>query len=181
VVYVDIDPVAVAEGLEILDDNEHATSIRGTVLDIPDVLAHPSVVELIDFTRPVAVILCAVLHFVTDDDAVRTALDQLRAVSVPDSYLILSHGTRPDADVAAEDRARFAADDQVMQDVYASRTTTPVRMRGRSEIETYFRGYGPVDPGLTWVGDWRPDGAYPDEFGGNARLASILGGVGVRT
>jgi hypothetical protein len=52
-------------------------------------------------------------------------------------------------------------------------------MRPRADIEALFSGYDLVDPGLTWVGAWRPDAGQPDEFGGDARLASILGGVAV--
>ena len=69
VVYVDIDPVAVAEGLEILADNACATSILGNVLDPPAILSHAEVANLIDFRQPVAFIMCALLHFVPDDDA----------------------------------------------------------------------------------------------------------------
>ena len=180
VVYVDIDPVAVSEGLDILDANAYATSIRGNVLDTPAILSHSSVLELLDFSQPVAVILCALLHFVTDDEAAHAAVGSLRSASAPGSYLILSHGTVPDADVAVEEREKFAADDKMMQGVYATKTTTPVRMRQRVGVEVFFDGYDLVEPGLAWVGDWRPDGNQPDEFGGNARLASILGGVGVR-
>ena len=180
VVYMDIDPVAVAEGLDLLEGNDYATSIHGNVHDTAAIVAHPSVRSLLDLSRPIGIIACAVLHFVTDDAAAQAAITHLASVSVPGSHLILSHGTRPDADVDAEERARFAADDQVMRGVYASKTTTPVRMRPRADVERLFAGYDLVDPGLTWVGDWRPDGRHPDEFDGNARLSSILGGVGVR-
>jgi len=126
VVYVDMDPVAVSEGLEILDGNKNATSIRGNVLDIPAILSHPRVAELIDFSEPVAIILCAVLHFVTDDDAAYAAVDRLRSVSAPGSYLILSHGTPPEETVEAVERAEFAEGENVVKGVYARQTTTPL-------------------------------------------------------
>ena len=62
--------------------------------------------------------------------------------------------------------------------VYARRTTTPIRMRSRADVEAFFDGYDMVDPGLTFVGEWRPVGADQPEFAGNPRLASILAGVG---
>jgi hypothetical protein len=178
VVYVDIDPVAVAEGLEILAGNDVATSIRGNVLDASAILAHPSIAELIDFEQPVAIIMCALLHFVPDDELAHGAVATFRSASTPGSYLILSHGTHPDATVGAQERAEFAADDKVIQGVYAHKTTTPVRMRSRADVEAFFDGYDMVDPGLTWVGAWRPVGSDQVEFGGDSRLASILGGVG---
>jgi S-adenosyl methyltransferase len=178
VVYVDIDPVAVSEGIEILDGNDYATSIRGNVLDTPAILAHPSVAELIDFSQPIGIILCALLHFVPDDQAAHAAVATLRSASAPGSYLVMSHGALPDLDVAAVERARFAEDDKVMKGIYASKTTTPVRMRQRAEVETFFEGYDLVEPGLAWVGEWRPTPADVDEFDGSPRLAAILGGVG---
>ncbi|HEY2792973.1 MAG TPA: SAM-dependent methyltransferase, partial [Micromonosporaceae bacterium] len=73
VVYVDIDPVAVAESLAILEGNDRATAIRGDLRDAAAILSAPEVGAL-DFGRPVAVLLCAVLHFMPDDDEVRTAI-----------------------------------------------------------------------------------------------------------
>jgi len=180
VVYVDMDPVAVSEGLEILDGNPNATSIRGNVLDTAAVLAHPSVTELIDFSAPVAIILCAMLHFVPDDEVARGAITTLREACVPGSHLIVSHGTVPDASAAPEFRSEFADSEKVVKGVYAQQTTTPVRMRPRADIESFFEGYDLAEPGLTWVGAWRPDGADQPEFDGDSSLASILGGVGTK-
>jgi O-methyltransferase involved in polyketide biosynthesis len=178
VVYVDIDPVAVAEGLEILADNPHATSIRGDVLDAPAILAHRRVAALIDFRKPVAFIMCALLHFVPDDEAAQAAITTFRGASAPGSYLILSHGTVPDETVATRERDEFAEDEKVVRSVYSRRTTTPIRMRSRTAVEAFFEGYDLVDPGLAFVGEWRAVGPDQPEFAGNSRLASILAGVG---
>lgn len=179
VVYVDIDPVAVSEGLELLDGNEHATSIRGNVCDPRAILAHPAVARLIDPRQPVAIILCAVLHFVTDDQEARAAVATLRDACAPGSYLVLSHGTQQgDVSLDTRQRAELAEDIKVVHSVYAAQTSTPVRVRARAEIETFFDGYDLVDPGITWVGQWRADSADQPEFGGNSSLATILGGVG---
>jgi hypothetical protein len=178
VVYVDIDPVAVSEGLEILENNEFATAIRGDVLAASAIVEHRAVAQLIDFSQPVAIIACALLHFVPDDAAAHAAIKTFRDASVPGSYLILSHGTPPDGTVDAAERAEFAEGEKAVQGVYAGRTTTPVRMRSRADIESFFEGYDLVDPGLSWVGEWRPIAADQVEFDGNSRLSAILGGVG---
>ncbi len=178
VVYVDIDPVAVAEGLDILADNPHATSIRGDVRGAPAILRHRRVAALIDPSQPVAFILCAVMHFVPDDEVARAAITTFRDASAPGSCLILSHGTVPDETVEVSERDEFAEDERVVQGVYSRRTTTPLRMRSRADVETFFDGYDLVDPGLVFVGEWRPEGEDQPEFGGNSRLASILAGVG---
>lgn len=179
VVYVDIDPVAVAEGLELLAHNRYATSIRGDVRDPSAILRHRAIAELIDFSQPVAIIMCALLHFVQDDDAASEAVATFRAACVPGSYLILSHTTPPDIWVDEKERAAVAESEQELRAVYARRTATPVRMRSRAAIEEYFDGYDLVDPGLEWVGRWRHEGEDEAEFGGDPRMSGLIGGVGI--
>lgn len=176
VVYVDIDPVAVSEGLEILEGNDGATAIRGSVTDIDAILAHPEVVRLIDFSQPVAFLLCAVLHFVTDDEAAHGAVARLRKVACPGSYLILSHGT-PDEDQAAQTDRQD--DENAVQDVYTRQTTTPFRLRDRREVTAIFNGFELVEPGLVWAPSWRPDAGDAAEFHDEPHLSSMLSGVGV--
>jgi len=180
VVYVDIDSVAVAEGLEILEGNPHATSIRGNLLDTAAILAHPSVAELIDFDQPVAIILCAVLHFVPDDEAAHRAVSELVAATCAGSRLILSHGTLPDETIDQQEKAEFAAADKLITGMYTRQTTTPVRMRERSDIETFFEGYDLVEPGIVFVPEWHPRPDDVDEFAGEPHQSAILAGVGIR-
>src|SRR5215218_6066853 len=73
IVYVDIDPVAVRQSEEILMDNANATVIQGDLRQPETILEHPDVQRFLDFDKPVAVLLMAILLFVTDDeDAYRT-------------------------------------------------------------------------------------------------------------
>ena len=66
VVYVDTDPVAVAHSRLILGGNERATVIHEDLRRPGEILEHPDVRQLIDFDQPVALMLVAVLHFVSD-------------------------------------------------------------------------------------------------------------------
>lgn len=67
VVYVDIDPVAVAHSRAILDGNPHATVVQADVAEPDTILNDPLVREVLDFDRPIAVLLLGVLHFVPDE------------------------------------------------------------------------------------------------------------------
>src|SRR3954462_5904574 len=67
VAYVDIDPVAVAASLELLEGNDRATAIRADPRDTRAILEHPQLKRLIDFDQPVAVLLVSMLHFVDDE------------------------------------------------------------------------------------------------------------------
>jgi hypothetical protein len=147
VVYIDTDPVAVAHGQAILRDTGSVAAIGGDLRHTGEILADPRVTKLIDFTRPVAVLLIAVLHFVPDTDDPGGIVGTLRDRLAPGSHLVISHGTTD----ALPDEA-----DAVGQ-VYKG-TSTPLSLRPRAAIAALFAGFELVEPGLTWVTDWRPDG-----------------------
>jgi SAM-dependent methyltransferase len=179
VVYVDVDPVAVSEGLEILEGNGHATAIQGNLRDSATILAHPEVLRLLDFNQPVAIILCAVLHFIPSDEEALAAVANLRDAVGPGSFLILSHAT-PDG-LGQEQEAGIDDREEVVQAVYTRQTATPFRMRQRAEVATFFTGFDLVDPGLVWVPAWQPHAGDPTEFIDEPRRSSILAGVAKRS
>ncbi|NUS42202.1 MAG: hypothetical protein HOQ24_00665 [Mycobacteriaceae bacterium] len=147
VVYVDIDPVAVAMSGALLADNRSARVVQGDFTDIDAVLTHPDVRALLDFDEPVAVLMVALLHFVPDSAEPGTAIGRIRDVLSPGSYLALSHfssdGPPEDvADVVAMSRA----------------TPTPLHLRPGARIASFFDGFTLVEPGLVELDTWRPDG-----------------------
>lgn len=171
VVYVDIDPVAVAESLEILERNPLATAIRGDLNAPQTILTHPQVRKLLDFNQPIALLLCAVLHFITDDEVAYTTVERLLGAVAPGSYLVVSH-------TALEDTPIDPDDIDVIHRVYRQQTTTPFKVRTRGEIERFFKGLEMVDPGVTLVPQWRPAPDDPPEFRDNPRQCPGLAGLG---
>jgi SAM-dependent methyltransferase len=168
VVYVDIDPVAVLEGLDILEGNEFATAIRGDARDAEAVLANPQVRRLIDFDRPAALLLCAVLHFVPDNEVATGAVSTLLEALPSGSYLVISH--------AAPEQVEENFD--VVNDIYRKQTTTPFKLRTRDEVGSFFSGLGMVEPGLVWLPQWRPAAGDPADFIADPPRCVALGGVG---
>jgi S-adenosyl methyltransferase len=168
VVYVDIDPMAVMESLEILDGNESATAVQGDLRDAPAILRHPEVHRLLDFSQPVGLLLVSVLHFVPDDAAAYDAVAQYRAALPSGGYLVLSHASSE----AFEHLYQQASD---KQDVYRQQTPTPGTSRTRADVERFFTGLELVDPGVVRLGEWRPDpvAADPDLTGGDGSWAGI--------
>jgi hypothetical protein len=65
-VYVDVDPVAIAHSRAILAGNENATIVEADLRGPEKILADPASGQLIDLTQPVALLLVAVLHFISD-------------------------------------------------------------------------------------------------------------------
>ncbi|GAA3430979.1 SAM-dependent methyltransferase [Kutzneria kofuensis] len=147
VVYVDNEPVAVAHSLDLLRDNPYATCIQEDITRPNSVLHHPETTRLLDFSQPIMVLMCAVLHFIPDE---RRPADVVRAYSdamASGSYLALSHATATDypdqlADVIA---------------IYRQ-TQNTAHLRTRSEITTMLAPFEHlVFPGVVYTPQWRPE------------------------
>ena len=171
VVYVDIDPVAIAESHEILDDQERVTALRADLTQPETVLDHPEVRRLLRFDEPIAILSVAVLHFVADDALAYGALERYVAAAAPGSYLAISHGSVPE-------EAHIDELSQTAENVYQARTSTPVQGRSRAGVERFFAGLELVEPGLVWLPQWRPAPDDAADFADHPAECLILGGVG---
>jgi hypothetical protein len=89
---VDIDPVAVAHSRAMLVGVPGTAVVQGDARRGGDP-GRPEVRELIDFDQPVAVMLVAVLHFVSDAEDPAGAVAALRAAVPSGSYVAISHAT----------------------------------------------------------------------------------------
>ncbi|MEV4538512.1 SAM-dependent methyltransferase [Asanoa sp. NPDC049518] len=169
VVYVDIDPVAVAESRELLHGNDLATAIHGDLRDPKAILADQG---LLDLGRPVAVVLAAVLHFVPDDTQAYDLVDELLAALPAGSHLVISHGAA-ETFLPADERTAAA------RAVYTRQTSTAGKPRTRQEVERFF---GPrcelLDPGVTWAPDWRPAPGDPTDFEHDTSRSGMWAAVG---
>jgi SAM-dependent methyltransferase len=157
VVYVDIDPIAVAHSQAILASTNDAAAVCGDLRAPRDLLADEDVRRLIDFGQPVALLLVFVLHFISDADRPRELIAELRDALAPGSYLVVSHAT-------ADDQPRTA---QVMKKMYDRTVSTPIAPRSHAEILRFFDGFELVDPGLVPVPEWRPESPAPPGFWGS--------------
>lgn len=167
VVYVDIDPVAVAYSHHILQSSPNVTTIEGDVRLPDEILSHSDTRRLIDFNRPFAVLLVAMLHYVTNDTEAEYSLRKLREALPSGGYLALSHVTNEVATGDQEERVRS---------VFA-KTSLPIKGRSRAEITAFLEGLELVDPGVVFAPQWLPSG--PDELLLNEpRRATFLVGVG---
>ncbi|WP_067829117.1 SAM-dependent methyltransferase [Nocardia inohanensis] len=164
VVYVDIDPVAVAHSQAILADNPLAEVVHADVADPAAILADPAVAKLIDFDRPVAVLLLGVLHFVPDEADPVAAVARLLEVCAPGSYVAITHAT-------ADGQPQEVLDAQKL----SGRTSTEIVLRSRAEIAAYFLDWKLVEPGLVHLPLWRPDNAA--DVGETPERSGAYGGL----
>jgi SAM-dependent methyltransferase len=169
VVYVDLDPVAVAHSQAMLAGNPDAAAVHADARHPRTILAHRQVRSLLNFNQPIAVMLVAVLHLIGDADDPAGITAQLADAVVPGSYLAISHLTgegRPEEDVAKVEES-------------IGRTATPLTVRTRAQIAEMFAGLGLVEPGLVWVPLWHPDSPGDlDGFDNHPERSGVLGGIG---
>ena len=167
VVYVDNDPVVVVHGQAVLHAVDTATIVEADARFPDKILGHSDVRALIDFDEPVAVLLLATLHFVTEAEDPYGIIARLREVMAPDSYLVVSH-------VTADPRPH--AEDAVTA-VYRQ-ATAPMVPRTREQVQRFFDGFELVQPGVVYVPEWHPDweGEHVDP-----ETTFMLGGVGRKT
>ena len=146
VAYVDNDPIVSAHSMSLLDDDTNTSVVLADLRDPRAVLDHPDVHKVIDFDEPVALLLVAVLHFITEAEDPDRIVATLRDALPAGSCLVLSHAT---VDIHDNDR-----EDAVK--VYNSATAT-MNPRDRARVLEFFGDFTLVDPGLTLVPDWRPE------------------------
>ena len=152
VVYVDIEPVAIAHSEALLGDNPRAAAILADVRRPSDILDHPTTKALIDFSRPVGLFAVALMHSITDEDEARRVIGTFKDALPPGSYLTIGVWTTDDA--PRDVMEKYAEMSQVL--------TTPGRPRERAAVLRYFEGFDLVEPGLVHSPAWRPDG--PDDL-----------------
>ncbi|MEU4161527.1 SAM-dependent methyltransferase [Actinoplanes sp. NPDC026670] len=163
VVYVDTDPTAVLYARHLLDDDGQTAIVHGDLLEPAAILATPEVRGLLDLSRPVGILMIAVLHFVPDGPELDAALRAYRETAVPGSLLAVSHAT-----TASEPGLT-----QRITELFG-RTGTPLVPRGPGRVTEFFEGWDLVEPGLVPGSQWRPDG------GPVSAEEGFLAGVGER-
>ncbi|MEU9128624.1 SAM-dependent methyltransferase [Kitasatospora sp. NPDC048540] len=149
VAYVDNDPIVLVHGRALLAGSAggSVSVVQGDLRDPKAILADPAVRAVIDFDRPVGLLLFAVLHFIDDADdpygIVRTLLDALPA----GSHLALSHAT-----------GDFTTPEQAAKGPAVYRAATAqLSMRSREQVARFFEGLELAEPGLVTAPQWRPD------------------------
>ncbi|MFI5906852.1 SAM-dependent methyltransferase [Dactylosporangium sp. NPDC051541] len=148
VVYVDHDPVAVAHSRAILADVPGTGVVAADLRAPAEVLAQPQVQGLLDFSRPVAFLLAAVLHFVPDEQRPADIVAGYAAAGVPGSHVVLSH--------AGLDRPLTPPEEEAWE-MYR-RSPTPLILRTRDQVAALLGDLTPLPPGIVAPHEWRPDG-----------------------
>jgi trans-aconitate methyltransferase len=154
VVYVDNEPVAVAHAKQLLSDDPNTAMVAADLRDAGAVLNHPNTRAILDFTRPIGVLLVAVFHFVPDSDDPAGILARYASAVPTGSYVAVSHYTQDGYDADKLERMRKGM-------ASYQRTATPVYARTEAELAGLLTGLEIVSPGIAWTPLWRPDNTEP--------------------
>ena len=164
IVYVDNDPLVLVHARALLTGTPQGSCdhIESDLRDTPAVLAGAA--WSLDFTRPIAILLLAVLHFIADSDDPAGIVTALARPLAPGSYLVISHLTSDFAPgpVTAGVKA------------YGALVPTPLIARTHTQVTGLFGGLPLVPPGVVPLTEWRPTavGALPqtvDMYAGVSR------------
>jgi O-methyltransferase involved in polyketide biosynthesis len=147
IVYVDNDPVVLAHARALLRPLPAGqAALVDADLRRPEELLDTARGTL-DFEQPIAVLLCAVLHFLTADDDPYQLVRRLVEPLPNGSYVVISHGY----DDADSDRARQ------MERGYQRGGAGTLVMRSLEDVERFFDGLTLLSPGVVPVVDWMPN------------------------
>jgi SAM-dependent methyltransferase len=166
VVYVDNDPIVLTHARALMSGPGHGVTkvLQADLREPGKILAAPEVTETLDFTRPVALLLVAVLHFVKDAEQPAELVATLVDALPPGSYVVISHVT-----------AEALTDDEVAGvGVAYSKVPTGMNLRSREQVSQFLTGLDLLEPGLVLCPFWRPEGEPAPE----SDRVSILAAVG---
>jgi hypothetical protein len=156
VVYIDNDPLVRVHADVLLATDPNTIVLLADMRDPKALLARPEIRRHLDFSKPIALLLVAVLHFVRDDEEAYSIIDTLRDALPPGSYVVLSHVMLPEQ--LSEGQKKTLA-------TYNTRTATGLTLRTRDQIARFFQGLTPVGSGLSLIADWSIGDSDRDSYG----------------
>ncbi|WP_194915144.1 SAM-dependent methyltransferase [Catenulispora rubra] len=154
VVYVDYDPIVSAHSRALLAgaDPELTAIVQADVREPKTILDNGTVHAVLDFDKPVAVLMVAVLHFVSDAEDAHGIAAQFVDVLAPGGALAVSHASEGHVP------GKFGAARKGWNNA-----TSQLVLRDREEIAGFFTGTELLEPGVTIIPAWRPDAELTDE------------------
>jgi S-adenosyl methyltransferase len=150
VVHVDNDPIVYTHSKALLTDRWTTDIAVGDVRKPAEILADPDVRKLIDFGKPIGLLLFAIIHHVEDVDEPGRIMTELRDAMPPGSYLALSSFRLPGPE-SPWLRAGAIEGEKLLMGTLGSG-----RWREDEEILSWFGDWELLEPGLVPIQDWRP-------------------------
>jgi hypothetical protein len=147
VVYVDTDPVVVAESHALLADSHGAAIVHADLCQPGQVFDAAEECGLLDLSAPVAVLAIDVLHRIPDADNPADFMAAYMDAVCAGSYLSVAH--TGDDEILVTGLATF-------RDFYQIRVPS-LTFRNPTQVVGFFNRLDLVEPGIVPVPLWRPE------------------------
>jgi len=146
IVYIDNDPIVLLHAQALLKSTPEGACdyLQADLRDPDTILARAA--RTIDFGRPVALMLLAVLQFILDEQDPYGLVSRLVAALPSGSYLVISHPTDD-----------FNPNKGESMKVYNERSADQAVVRDKAATTRFFDGLELLEPGVVPVARWRPD------------------------
>ncbi|MGP4048941.1 SAM-dependent methyltransferase [Streptomyces sp. 2A115] len=168
IVYVDNDPIVLAHAGALLRGTPEGVTeyIQADARDTDTILEQAA--RVLDFDRPIALSLVALLHFIPDDDGAYELVGTLVDALPAGSYVALSMMT---ADYNRENVERGVR-------MYAAGGLTLVP-RPHADAARFFKGLELVEPGVVSLSEWHPEPTDSGTSPGDGPVP-LYGGVALK-
>ena len=156
IIYVDNDPVVLAHGRALLEDEEFTHMVEADIFRPKQVLDHPTVRRNLEFSQPVVLLHVGTLHHLEGDSGPAVMGEYIDALA-PGSFVVFSHFYDPEV-------PELTALAKRIENVLVNGPMGAGRFRTRAEIEAMLPGLeiikpnGEGDTGLVPCSEWWPDG-----------------------
>lgn len=147
VVYTDNDPIVLvhSQALHSSHPSGKTAYIDGDLCEPDRIIEHPKLLATFDLTKPVALTLLTVLHWLRAGADPYAIVSRLLGALPSGSYLVISHVTA-DFDPPALRAVKSGLGEK-------GSNVTP---RSKQQIRAFFDGLELIEPGLTLIEKWRP-------------------------
>jgi S-adenosyl methyltransferase len=152
VVYIDNDPIVLAHGRALLEENDQTHFSDADIFKPRQVINDEIVRRYLDFSEPIALFQLGTLHHYDGEPSPQSIMAEYIDALPSGSYVAISHFFDPETTSELSELARK------MEQVFLNSPIGSGWFRTRADIEGMFPGLELVDPGLTRCADWWPDG-----------------------
>jgi hypothetical protein len=146
IVYVDVEPIAVAHSRMILEGNDKAVMVHADITEPDMVLFDPETQQVLDFDQPIGLLAVTVGHHISDEQNPVGVFGRYRDAVTHGSYLAITHASSDFPNNRNEETGDLM-----------KRSQLNISLRGRAEILELFKGFELVEPGLVSTSQWHPD------------------------
>jgi hypothetical protein len=148
VVYLDNDQVVLTHARALLADSVATVVVSGDLRQA-DLLEDPELRQHLDWSQPVGLLLCGILHHILDSEHPAELMQELYRALPSGSYVFIHH--------------LVDSGDPAIADVQAALQQGLGRGQFRTweQVSAMFSGLELIEPGLVLVPDWRPDPGTP--------------------